>query len=78
MRNSFFIAASNSATIHAVSRPASNPHYLLLQINSFCPHTGIKTQPTLVFDSYGIDRATGSFIVIDEATNNTVAAGMIV
>ncbi len=38
---------------------------------------GIKTQQPLVFDSYGIDRATGSFIVIDEATNNTVAAGMI-
>ena len=38
---------------------------------------GIKTQQLLVFDSYEIDRATGSFIVIDEATNNTVAAGMI-
>ena len=37
----------------------------------------IKTQQPLVFDSYGIDRATGSFIVIDEATNNTVASGMI-
>ncbi|OIR08771.1 bifunctional enzyme CysN/CysC [mine drainage metagenome] len=37
----------------------------------------IKTQQPLVFDSYGTDRATGSFIVIDEATNNTVAAGMI-
>jgi sulfate adenylyltransferase subunit 1 len=37
----------------------------------------IKVQQPLVFDSYEIDRATGSFIVIDEATNNTVAAGMI-
>ncbi|MDP1635904.1 MAG: sulfate adenylyltransferase, partial [Gallionellaceae bacterium] len=37
----------------------------------------IKTQQPLVFDSYDIDRATGSFIVIDEASNNTVAAGMI-
>jgi sulfate adenylyltransferase subunit 1 len=37
----------------------------------------IKVQQPLVFDSYDIDRATGSFIVIDEATNNTVAAGMI-
>jgi sulfate adenylyltransferase subunit 1 len=37
-----------------------------------------KAQQPLVFDSYAIDRATGSFIVIDEATNNTVAAGMIV
>ena len=38
----------------------------------------LKTQLPLVFDSYATDRATGSFIVIDEATNNTVAAGMIV
>ncbi len=37
----------------------------------------IKVQQPLVFDGYGEDRATGSFIVIDEATNNTVAAGMI-
>jgi sulfate adenylyltransferase subunit 1 len=37
----------------------------------------IKVQQPLVFDAYDIDRATGSFIVIDEASNNTVAAGMI-
>jgi sulfate adenylyltransferase subunit 1 len=37
----------------------------------------LKIQQALVFDSYDIDRATGSFIVIDEASNNTVAAGMI-
>ncbi len=37
----------------------------------------IKTQQPLAFDGYDTDRATGSFIVIDEATNNTVAAGMI-
>jgi sulfate adenylyltransferase subunit 1 len=28
-------------------------------------------------DAYGTNRATGSFILIDEATNHTVAAGMI-
>jgi len=37
-----------------------------------------KTQLPLVVDSYTTDRATGSFVVIDEASNNTVAAGMIV
>ncbi|MEW5904059.1 MAG: sulfate adenylyltransferase subunit CysN [Pseudomonadota bacterium] len=37
----------------------------------------IKVQQPLVFDDYESDRATGSFIVIDEASNNTVAAGMI-
>jgi sulfate adenylyltransferase subunit 1 (EFTu-like GTPase family) len=30
-----------------------------------------------VFDAYRDNRATGSFIVIDETTNHTVAAGMI-
>ncbi|MGA9666232.1 MAG: sulfate adenylyltransferase subunit CysN [Gallionella sp.] len=38
----------------------------------------VRVQQSMVFDSYAIDRATGSFIVIDEATNNTVAAGMII
>lgn len=37
----------------------------------------IKVQQPLAFDSYRINRGTGSFIVIDEASNNTVAAGMI-
>ena len=36
-----------------------------------------KVQQPLVIDSYARNRATGSFIVIDEATNNTVAGGMI-
>ena len=31
----------------------------------------------LVFDSYRRNRVTGSLIVIDEATNETVAAGVI-
>jgi sulfate adenylyltransferase subunit 1 len=39
---------------------------------------GMKVQQPLVIDSYSGNRATGSFIVIDETTNNTVAAGMIV
>ncbi|WP_373861787.1 sulfate adenylyltransferase subunit 1 [Actinomadura hibisca] len=34
------------------------------------------TQPLFV-DDYGRNRLTGGFILIDEATNNTVAAGMI-
>jgi sulfate adenylyltransferase subunit 1 len=37
----------------------------------------LKVQQPLVIDPYLIDHGTGSFIVIDEATNNTVAAGMI-
>lgn len=37
----------------------------------------MKVQQPLVFDAYSRNRATGSFILIDETTNNTVAAGMI-
>ena len=40
-------------------------------------HVKLKVQQPLVFDHYNRNRASGSFIVIDEATNNTVAAGMI-
>lgn len=39
---------------------------------------GVKVQQPLVIDSYARNRATGSFIVIDELTHNTVAAGLIV
>jgi bifunctional enzyme CysN/CysC len=37
----------------------------------------LGTQQPLLFDAYRRSRDTGSFILIDEATNNTVAAGMI-
>jgi sulfate adenylyltransferase subunit 1 len=40
-------------------------------------HVSMKVQAPLAFDHYKRNRASGSFIVIDEATNNTVAAGMI-
>jgi len=37
----------------------------------------ISTSAPIFFDSYKINHATGSFILIDPLTNNTVAAGMI-
>jgi len=37
----------------------------------------IKTTKPIFFDSYNINRITGSFILIDEATNETMGAGMI-
>ncbi|HJT51962.1 MAG TPA: sulfate adenylyltransferase subunit CysN [Nitrosospira sp.] len=37
----------------------------------------VKVQQPLVWDAYQRNHATGSFIIIDELTNNTVAAGMI-
>ncbi len=38
----------------------------------------LHTSSPLHYDRYRRNRATGSFILIDEQTNNTVAAGMIV
>ena len=35
-----------------------------------------STKPLLV-DDYNVNRVTGSIILVDEATNETVAAGMI-
>ena len=36
-----------------------------------------KLAQPLMVDHYEINRATGSFIIIDESTNNTVGAGMV-
>ena len=38
----------------------------------------IRTTKPLFFDSYRKNRITGSVVLIDEATNNTVCAGMII
>jgi sulfate adenylyltransferase subunit 1 (EFTu-like GTPase family) len=37
----------------------------------------VKTAQPLAHDPYHVDRVTGGFILIDEGTNETVAAGMI-
>ena len=37
----------------------------------------LRTTKPLLFDEYRRNRATGSFILVDEATNDTVGAGMI-
>jgi sulfate adenylyltransferase subunit 1 len=38
----------------------------------------LRTSAPLIYDSYRKNRATGSFILIDPQTNETIAAGMIV
>lgn len=48
-----------------------------LKMNDIARITFKLAQPLMV-DSYSTNRATGAFIVIDESTNNTVGAGMIV
>jgi sulfate adenylyltransferase subunit 1 len=38
----------------------------------------VRTSSPLMYDSYAKNRITGSFVLIDAGTNETVAAGMIV
>jgi bifunctional enzyme CysN/CysC len=38
----------------------------------------LRTTSPLLCDSYRRNRSTGSFILVDEATNATVGAGMII
>ena len=38
----------------------------------------LKTSKPIFYDSYKDNHITGSIIIIDEATNNTVGAGMII
>jgi sulfate adenylyltransferase subunit 1 len=38
----------------------------------------LKTTTPFMIDSYRQNRVTGSFILIEEGSNNTVAAGMII
>ena len=37
----------------------------------------LRTAQPIYFDAYAQNRITGSFVLVDEQTNNTVAAGMI-
>ncbi|MEN8798568.1 MAG: GTP-binding protein [Flavobacteriaceae bacterium] len=46
-------------------------------MNDICK-VRIRTTKPLMVDPYRVNRSTGSIILIDEATNETVAAGMIV
>lgn len=47
-----------------------------LSMNDICKVIIITTAP-IMSDEYDVNRSTGSFILIDETTNETVAAGMI-
>jgi bifunctional enzyme CysN/CysC len=37
----------------------------------------LRTTTPIIYDAYTRNRATGSFILVDEATNNTIGAGML-
>ncbi|MEU6584351.1 adenylyl-sulfate kinase [Nocardia sp. NPDC046763] len=59
--------------VNTLHRDESAAHLELNQIGRIRLHT----QHPLLFDPYRLNRTTGSFILIDEASNNTVAAGVV-
>ena len=60
--------------VHTLDRESAPPELALNDIG----RVRLRTARPVAFDAYARNRATGSFIVIDEATNETVGAGMIV
>jgi sulfate adenylyltransferase subunit 1 (EFTu-like GTPase family) len=38
----------------------------------------LRLAEPLCVDPYGVNRSTGAFVLIDEATNETVGAGMVI
>ena len=60
--------------ITTLEKQRDNPEFSMNDIGCIRIHC---SQP-LFFDSYAKNRITGSFVLIDEQTNNTVAAGMII
>ncbi len=61
--------------VHTLERLGEPPEEL--ELNDI-GRIGLRTSAPLVFDPYARNRRTGSFILLDEASNRTVAAGMIV
>ena len=47
-----------------------------INMNDICK-VKLRTTAPIMMDEYSKNRRTGSFILIDEATNETVAAGML-
>ncbi len=59
--------------VHTLERAPAPVELALNDIGSVL----LRTSAPLAFDTYADNRRTGSFILIDEATNETVGAGMV-
>jgi sulfate adenylyltransferase large subunit len=64
---------SDHVDVHTLERGAPPAELGLNDIG----RVRLRTSAPLVFDPYASNRRTGSFILIDEASNETVGAGMI-
>ena len=59
--------------VNDLSGQLASDELVINEIGQVC----LKTTEPLIFDEYVDNRATGSFILIDATTNETVGAGMI-
>jgi sulfate adenylyltransferase subunit 1 len=59
--------------INTLRKVEDDKEFGLNEIGRVC----IRTSSPIFYDSYNNNRTTGSFVLIDEQTNETVAAGMI-
>ena len=59
--------------INTLRKVEDDKEFGLNEIGRAC----IRTSSPIFYDSYNDNRNTGSFVLIDEQTNETVAAGMI-
>jgi sulfate adenylyltransferase subunit 1 (EFTu-like GTPase family) len=60
--------------ISTLEKSAANKEFTLNDIGCI----RLRCASPIFFDPYGKNRTTGSFVLVDEQTNNTVAAGMII
>ena len=67
------IGCSYKVDVNSLEHISCTPAFEMNEIGCF----SMKTARPLVYDSYATNRSTGSFILIDEATNETVGVGMI-
>ncbi len=63
----------NRVDVHTLERAPAPAQLALNDIGA----VRLRTSSPLAFDPYRVNRRTGSFILIDEATNETVGAGMV-
>ena len=71
------LAATLIAIEGAAPRVPCHTRSRSADLRSFAGQVRIGVARPLIADLYADNRATGSFILIDEATHHTVAGGMI-
>ena len=66
-------AIESTLAVETLEQRAGADHLGLNEIG----RVRLRTGSEVVYDAYAANRTTGSFILIDESTNETVGAGML-